>query len=167
MLTFGGDQQEVKATSEFSKKKLGGNEPAGVVTIDGAYPAHLTSQQRGIKLTNNRESALIQDEYTLKKNIDVTWGMTTDAKITLEGSRARLKKDGQELIVQILEPAGAKFRKEACPTKSGQKSNKGYSRLLMTVPQKSGSQRIAVELKPVKSGKNAPSSSKVKPLSSW
>lgn len=167
VLTFGGDQQEVKATSEFSKKKLGGNEPAGVVTIDGAYPAHLTSQQRGIKLTNNRESALIQDEYTLKKNIDVTWGMTTDAKITLEGSRARLKKDGQELIVQILEPAGAKFRKEACPTKSGQKSNKGYSRLLMTVPQKSGSQRIAVELKPVKSGKNAPSSSKVKPLSSW
>jgi hypothetical protein len=165
--TFGGKQQDLMATSKFTKTKLGVDEPAGVIDIDGAYPSTVSAMQRGVKLTSDRGAALVQDEYTLKTSTDVLWGMTTDAQITLEGSRARLKKDGKELVVQILEPAGAKFYKENCPTKSGQKSNKGYSRLLMKTSAKAGSHRIAVELMPVWSGKGATGPSSVKSLKSW
>ncbi len=166
VLTFGGEQQAHATTSKFVDKGMGVKDPFGVIEYFDAYPKTVSKMKRGVKLLDDRKSMLVQDEYTLSRGTDVTWGISTDASITLEGSQARLKQNGKEVIVKILEPSGAKFYKEAAPTESRAKSNKGVSRLEFKVDQKSGTHRIAVQFLPVWPSGPA-DTTRVKSLSSW
>ena len=167
ILTFGGTQQKQTAKSKFARHSIGTNEPFGIVEVTGAYPQITGSLLRGVKLLGGRTAMLVQDEFDLLKSTEIAWGMTTDAKVLLQGSTARLSQDGQEMVATIIEPSGAKFTVEAAPNHPKAQSNKGVSRLMIRVNGREGAHRFVVQLSPVwpKGGALSPVSSK--PLSRW
>ncbi|MBC8405331.1 MAG: heparinase II/III family protein [Planctomycetes bacterium] len=167
VLTFGGEQQQVKATSKFIRQTPGKADPFGIVEITDAYPSFTGNIQRGVRLIEDRKAVVVQDEYKLLKSTEVTWGITTDAEITLQGNKARLKQKGKNMVVTILSPKGATFTTEAAPTKSGAKSNKGVSRLLMKVKQETGAQTIVVQFSPVWPTGGEVKLANVVPLAKW
>lgn len=77
--------------------------------------------KRGMMLTNNRRSVIIQDEISLKEPGEVYWFAHTDASVTLsaDGKSAILYKNGKRLAAVIVSENDAKFTVEepvALPT---------------------------------------------------
>ncbi|KAK7064360.1 Thiolase, N-terminal domain-containing protein [Favolaschia claudopus] len=67
-----------------------------------------TSVKRGIRLLNGRKQVLLQDE--INASAPVMWRMHTNATVSLSGTSATLKLDGQTMEVSMLNPPdGAQF----------------------------------------------------------
>jgi len=146
-------------------------EPARVVIdFTSAYKKASSRATRGLKLVCDRRCVLVQDEFELTgtKGAEITWAMTTDAKITIKNKTlAELTIDGKKLTARILSPAGAEFAVESAEQKPPQKSNKGVSRLLARVKDAKGSVRIAVLLAPGWKGFKPPAAMQLTPLAKW
>ncbi|TFK64509.1 hypothetical protein BDN72DRAFT_263863 [Pluteus cervinus] len=67
-----------------------------------------TSVKRGVRLLNERRQVLLQDEINATGTVD--WRMHTNATVETSGTTATLTRDGQTMIVSILNPpTGAAF----------------------------------------------------------
>jgi hypothetical protein len=160
-----GADQDVKATSHVIARRLNVAEPYTVVDLSSAYPNSAESVLRGVMLVNQRTSLLVQDEIALKGKHDVAWGITTAAltNVNADGS-AVLRQDGREVVARILEPAGAQFSVESAQQDPPEKTNEGYSRLVIRLPEQEGMVRIAVLFSRAGDTAGVPV---LKPLADW
>jgi len=163
VVTLGGKNQLLKAKARIGRFKGGVDEPYGVIDLSPAYAKLADRAIRGVKLIGDRRAVLVQDEFDLKDTCDVAWGMTTPAKIETHGPKAVLTQQGRRLFAEVLAPEGASFSAESAEQEPPQATNKGISRLMIRLPNRSGACRVAVQLGPALPD----GASKVKPLRNW
>jgi hypothetical protein len=158
-----GKDQLVAGRATIAKFNAG-EHPGAVVDLGSAYAGAATGVQRGLALIDQRGALLVQDEFQLAQRAAITWGMTTDAAIALDGASATLTIGGKTMIATLLSPAGAVFTQEGAQPPAPQRQNQGVSRLLVALADQSGSVRIAVRFAP----KGAPAATTaIKPLAEW
>jgi hypothetical protein len=90
--------------------------------------------------------------------------MHTEASIAVNGATATLSRSGKTLTARILSPDGARFEMAKTAPGPGENPNAGVGRLMVRLPGKVTSARVAVLLSPGSSGTEtlAPT-----PLSEW
>jgi len=165
---LGGEDQDVLAKSIFTSTKMNETDPSAIINLTQAYARFAKSASRGVKMVAGRTAVLVQDEFAIEKPCDVVWGMTTDADIQIEdGSIARLKLDGKELVVRLLSPAKATFSVGSAEQKPPQRTNKGVKRLLARLADAQGDVRIAVLFAPVRADQEQADRVEIKSLAQW
>jgi len=163
---LGGKHQDPLAKSSFVKVETNGRRPLAVVDLTEAYDAFAKSVRRGVALVD-RKAVLVQDEFEMKGPCDITWGITTDAQISLRKEWiAELHLAGRTLVARVQSPYHAAFRIESAEQESPQKTNKGVKRLVIRVPKAEGKVRVAVLFSPVWPDGTI-SSTGMKPLAEW
>jgi len=162
-----GKSQDVRGKAKFLFMRSEKDSARTVVDLTSAYSPASSKSLRGVSLLPGRRAVLVQDEFQLVKPAEITWGMTTDAKIAIKGSAAMLSQDGKQLRVEILSPPGATFTSASAEQKPPERSNKGVRRLLATVKASKGPVRIVVVLTPVAGGRTPNALPAIKPLSTW
>jgi hypothetical protein len=146
--------QSVAAVAPIYSFSSASDESYAVADLSSAYPSEAKQVLSGVFL-EDRKNVLIQDDVNdLKANTKLTWQMVTGAgiSITNSGHTATLTQIGRTLRVQLLSPSNAQFNTEnATPSTSSQNQNKGYRRLVATVPaaSKTSDVRLAVLLSPI------------------
>ena len=146
-----GANQSAAGTSKIVKFQADEKQPYVVIDFTSAYKQAASKATRTLKLQDNRKSVLVQDDFTLTgaKGVEITWAMTTDAKIDIKSKTiAELTLDGKKLTAKILSPSGAEFAVESAEQKPPQRANKGVSRLLARVKGAKGQVRISILLAP-------------------
>jgi hypothetical protein len=139
-----------------------------IVDLSGAYPAQANAVTRGVASIAHRKALLVQDEFSLKTPVSITWGMTTDAVITINEPRdATLIQDGKRLHARILSPENGVFTTHSAEQAEPQRTNKGVSRLIATVPPGDESITISIVLSPEWPGEDAAPIPDVQPLEQW
>ncbi|MBL7219465.1 MAG: heparinase II/III family protein [Phycisphaerae bacterium] len=165
-----GANQSANGVAGILKFEASRPQPLVVIDLTSAYKKAASKTARGLKLVCDRKAVLVQDEFELtgEKGAEITWAMTTDAKIAIKSKTlAELTLDGKKLTARILSPSGAEFAVESAEQKSPQKSNKGVSRLLAQVKGAKGAVRIAVLLAPAWKGFTPPAAMQLTPLGKW
>ena len=165
--TINGKDQNVSGKATFTAVRMEKDTARAVLDLTGAYAPASTKSLRGVAMLPGRRAVLVQDEFQLAKAAEITWAMTTDAMIKLDGRQATLGLKGKQLRATILSPAGATFTAGSAEQKPPQRRNKGVRRLLATVKSGPGAVRIAVVLAPVSPGRAAEAIPALKPLSEW
>ncbi len=170
-----GENQKAKGKSRIVKFSEKENFKGAIVDFTSAYSPHVKRAMRGAALVTERAGsssqrtvAIIQDEFIPDKPVQITWGMTTEAKIDLDEDTAILKRDNKVICARILSPAGAKFTTESAEQKPPQRTCEGFRRLLIELPKTKKSVRIVVVLEPAwPFGRTPPPLPEVMPLAQW
>jgi hypothetical protein len=159
--------QDELGLAEFLKFQSKSSSSYVVIDLTSSYSPAAKSAKRGISLVGDRRAALVQDEFVLDSPTEITWAMTTDAEITLDGRRAMLKLKGKELTARILSPMGAQFTVESAEQQPPQKANRGVKRLLVRLPGQTGAVCVAVLLSPKWEKGEEVARTDIKPLVKW
>ncbi len=159
-----GEGQDTHAKSKMIVYRSTPAAARAVVDLTDAYKARSRRTLRGVALVAGRRVVVVQDEFDLPKPTEVTWAMTTDAKIEPTPGGATLSIKDKRLTVRILAPAGAAFTVESAEQKAPQRSNQGVRRLILRLPKRQGKLRIAVAFTTTAAALDAVS---VAPLSDW
>jgi len=163
-----GKNQDVTAVATFIKHNEAVAEPLSIIDYTPAYKDFASSAQRGLKVTDDRKSIIIQDEFVLTKASDIAWGMTTDATIEIvNAQKAILTLNNQKLTARILSPANAVFSAGSAEQLAPQKLNTGVKRLFAKTPSSTGSVTIIVLLSPQWGGVESNFTPVIKSLKEW
>jgi hypothetical protein len=168
VITLDANSQDPHATSTMTGFHSDKHRGLAVIAMKGLFPGRCETAKRGTLLDRASGRFVVQDEMQLKRACEVAWGMTTDAKIELNGDVAILHQDGHRLAARILSPDGLAFSTESAVQKKPQKSNRGVRRLMIRTKADKGPLRLVVEFVPLKgSQKKLPEAPPVRPLSKW
>ncbi len=167
VLTIDGKQQAVAGKARFTDFLSNPDSAHAILEITGAWPELATDMRRGVALLDERSAILLQDELEPSRDIEVAWGMTTDASIEIHGNRATLTQDEEVLVAIILEPPGAAFTVESAERKPPERRNAGVRRLVMRHPMAAGPNRIAILLLPGGDPSTIATPPVVEPLAEW
>jgi hypothetical protein len=163
-----GEGQDPNGRSEITVFESQPERAHTVVDFTSAYAGRANRAVRGLALTSGRRAVLVQDEFLLEKPCDVTWAMTTDAKIETDASGGAVLTLGKKrLEVSILSPEGARFEVESAEQEPPQKTNKGVRRLVINLGERKDDVCIAVHLAPVWPEAGAAEPPDVVPVSKW
>ncbi len=154
----------------------GTNSALAVVDMSVAYDASYLSRmvkgsgRRGLLLTENRSTVVIQDEFTLtadKKHVVYWFGHTpqgTEATISDDGKTAILTVDGKSMLCQIVVPDGATYDfkfsfgpadylpETGLSTVDGEYSRVGLGKLIAKGTNLSGTIKLAIVCRLLSSG---------------
>lgn len=125
-----------------------GEKPGITLDLSGAYIGRASRVSRTLQLVQDRKAMECEDRFEFDAELPVTWAMTTDATIELQGARALLTLEGQRLVAEILEPANATFSHESAEQSKPEKANTGVRRLLVALPASGKNVTIRVRLSP-------------------
>lgn len=165
---LGGQDQDVHAKSNIFKFESTNFYGFALIDLTSAYSTFAKKATRCVAILENRQVVLVQDEFEIEKLCDITWGMTTDAEISIDKpNTAELSLNGKHLIARILSPADSSFTVESAEQEPPQKTNKGVRRLIVRLPEAHGKVRVAVLLSPVWNNGSQISSIQLKPLADW
>jgi hypothetical protein len=163
-----GQGQDPSGTAEIVGARSSEDGIFAIVDLGKAYPAQTTSARRGVASIAGRKALLVQDEFALKMPAPITWGMTTDAEITVNEARnATLVQDGKRLHARILSPDNGTFSSESAEQAEPQNPNKGVRRLIATVPAGANEVTISILLSPEWPGEAELPLPLVRPLDQW
>lgn len=156
-LTFDGQNQRDFARSDIIAF---GNSPRltfAIADLSDAYDAPKKTVLRGVAMIDG-SYAVIHDEISEERPERALWTMHTRASITLDGGKALLEQDGEQLAATILTPTDARFEiRSANPCETAfntaceqQNPNEGVKRLVISLPpaDQGETRRIAVLLAP-------------------
>jgi hypothetical protein len=144
------------------------SQPFAIVDLTDAYKESAKKVTRGVAMVQNRRAVLVQDEFRIETPCELTWGMTTDAKISIrEKGVAVLAIKDKELIAKVLSPSGAEFAVESAEQKPPEKANEGVSRLVLRLPDSKGSIQVSILLSPAWKDGNITKTVELKPLEKW
>jgi hypothetical protein len=143
---IGGENQDPKAAAPMQVNGRGFR-----IDLKAAYPGKVTRFERSAWLAD-RVKAVVRDEIEAPQPIEVTWGITTAADVTVRGRRAELTRDRRDLIADIVSPEGAVFEVAPANPPEPQNQNRGYRRLMVKLPGKVSHTRIEVSFTPVQKG---------------
>ncbi len=142
-----GQDQDVFAKTKFQAVDTEADQPWAILDLTDAYDPKASKVLRGVKVLPGRR-VLIQDEFELSGQAELTWGLTTEAKIDLQGRDAVLTIGGRKLTARILAPAEAEWAVRSAEQKEPDAANKGFRRLHITRQVRRGRLRVAVVLVP-------------------
>jgi hypothetical protein len=163
-----GRNQDPQAASRFVKVQTETSQPFAIVDLTDAYKESAKKVTRGVAMVQNRRAVLVQDEFRIETPCELTWGMTTDAKISIrEKGVAVLAIKDKELIAKVLSPSGAEFAVESAEQKPPEKANEGVSRLVLRLPDSKGSIQVSILLSPAWKDGNITKTVELKPLEKW
>jgi hypothetical protein len=163
-----GQDQDPMAKASITKFESGKSSAFVLIDLTSAYEKFARKVTRGVVMLEGRKAVLIQDEFEIEKPCEVTWAMTTDAKIAIEKEgTARLTLNGKELVARVLSPERAEFTTESAERKPPEKVNKGVRRLIVRLPDAKDNVRVAVLLSPVWKDAGDVNSAPLKPLAEW
>ena len=138
-----------------------------MVDLTEAYRPIAKRVLRGVALLQGRRAVLVQDEFQLARPCELTWAVTTDAKIAIDGARATLSLGGEVLTAEVISPAGVAFSVVSAERRAPERPNKGVRRLVVRMKRSRGAVRVAVLLSPHwADGRKAPPPPLV-PLDRW
>ncbi len=144
-----GQGQDPAGKAEITRAESTDDGAFAIVDLTHAYEEHASTVTRGVASIAKRKALLVQDEFTLKAPAPITWGMTTDAEITINSEHsATLVQNGKRLHVTILSPKDGSFRKESAEQAEPQHPNKGVERLLANVPAGETEVTVSILLRP-------------------
>ena len=165
---LGGRMQDPLGAAKVVRFESGDLGGFFIVDISSAYAPFGRKVVRGVRMMPGRRSVLVQDEFKLLEPLEVAWGMTTDAKIEVDGSRAVLSKALEKLELRVLEPAGATISVESAEQEKPQAANHGFRRLMVKHTPDSLETRVAVLMRPLPAGAEAlEEAPKVEALENW
>lgn len=148
--------QDLQAYAKIIKSDL--NKPKGgyaIMDLSEAYARDVTKAKRGFYFGDDRNTYLIQDEFTLKKSSEVYWFMqcSTDDIEIVSDTKAVLKDSGKSCTVEIYSNKPYKFEVmdpkplPSSPIVDGQGENSG-KKIAIHFEDISGDVEIAVKLSP-------------------
>jgi|GEM_PF-203644 len=149
-------------------------EAVAIADLTPAYSGLVTTAQRGFAILDGRRQALVQDEVTAEKPIELWWFMHTTASVDIrgDGATAVLRQGDKRLLARILSPSGARFSVmpamplPTSPNPQGQNPNNGIQKLAIHLENVTDV-RIAVQFVPLEGNEIAPFSPRVVPLEAW
>ena len=105
--------QNPNAVARLTEMRSNAERAYAVVDMTSTNNA-LTRAKRGVMLTDNRTTVVIQDELVLKAPGEIVWTVYTPATVTLSGGAkiAKLEKDGKALLCKLGGLGQAKFSAE-------------------------------------------------------
>ncbi|MCX5655526.1 MAG: heparinase II/III family protein, partial [Planctomycetota bacterium] len=162
-LLINGENQAPKAKAPIVAFAAAGRDGSAVANLTQAYP-QAKSVLRGIAMQGGRR-ILIQDEVEAAAPVEVLWGMVTQAKVTLDKCNVALEQGGKRLYGRILAPEGAVFETVSCSAPPPEHQQPDARKLVVRLPGKVTSLRLAVAFSPDPPGAAAPAA--VKPLAAW
>lgn len=91
-------------TQNVIKRKYGENTSYAVMDITESYADNAEKALRGIMLTDNRTSAVIRDEISLKRESSLYWFMHIDNDVNVEinGNAAVMTKNGKKVRFEFI-----------------------------------------------------------------
>lgn len=133
--------QHRKGETRIDRFECGQNSAFAVSDMTSAYQDHATSVKRGMKLTNNRNAIIVQDEIKLKEPSDVWWFMHTRQTIEIadDGKSAVIKGEHRDMKVTLMNDVDGVFTvmsaapMETSPQVDGQNKNLLYNKLALHV----------------------------------
>ena len=149
---LGNKGQYPLARARFIQKDLNTATPSATVDLTEAYKDFASKSTRKISMVDSRKAFLIEDNFTLTKTTEVTWGMMTANTLEIgRGGKANIRNSlitSRWLEAEIISPVGAKFTEESALQKAPEKTNIGNTRLMIRLPNQSGNVKIVVKLTP-------------------
>lgn len=151
-----GPDQNIKAIAKITRFDSAPNRAEAVVDLSQAYQDHAHEVTRTFAMID-RERVTVTDEVRAKQPADLWWFMHTEAEVKLgrPASTATLRKNGKQLAVRILEPAGAVFTVmdaqplPTSPNPQPQEKNKGRRKLAIHLPDTT-SLKLTVSFEPLR-----------------
>ena len=144
------EDQVVGSTSKIIETDLNGESPYAILDMTEAYKDKANSVIRKMEL-KNRNDFVIEDNFLLKKEEDVTWQMHTEADIEIiNDNMAILTKDGRSVTVLLSSDCNAKFEiKDAVPDENSplvasQTANTGIKKLVAKATCRSGNIKVEI-----------------------
>lgn len=128
----------------------------------------VTEARRGVALLDDGNAVLVQDEVTPSDSDHVWWFLHTPAALTVDGRTATLRRAGETVHAELLEPSDASFDGwnavplSDAPDPPEQAENAGVVKLVIS-RDIDGPFRLAVRFTTDSAGTLPP----VEPLSSW
>ena len=142
------DNQNQHAQGRSRIVRFSSTPAKAIIDMTSAYKDAATKVTRDITITDDRKAVIIKDSFNLTKPHTITWGMTTAAKIEINGRTAKLRIGNQTLTANLNGPAEAFFTTESAQQQKPQKLNKGISRLLVNLPNCKGQTVVTIQLAP-------------------
>ena len=153
--TINGQNQRVEGSARIIAYFSSPEHASAVADLSDAYKGQAKSVHRGLSMLN-RKQLLVQDEIVaLRDHDELRWAMLTSADIALNGNQAVLKKGGETLLVELIQPERAVFTTASTrPTyHPNEKPNTGTRLLTISLPLSAGdTTRVAVILAPQQAG---------------
>ena len=137
------------ATSKFIKTDLNKEKSTATVDLTEAYKDFATLATRSVTMDKKANTIMIEDMFDLNDEHTITWGATTDAKITVKGNSAILEQNGKKLSATIIYPSKAQFYTESAEQLPPEKKNEKVNRLMIDIKGQKGENRIIIILKPL------------------
>ncbi|HVU44748.1 MAG TPA: heparinase II/III family protein [Terracidiphilus sp.] len=163
-LTIDGENQDLDAKSPLTAAGTAGSTLYAIANLDQAYKNKLSAWSRGVEILDNKR-VLVQDEITPANAVNVVWNFHTLAAVEIaqDGRSATLTRNGAELHVQIVAPAGARFSTVSTQPVPPQEPNPGLTNLVIPIHQQASPAMIAV-LFTASGDKKTPH---IRPLAEW
>jgi len=162
-LLINNENQSPKAKAPIVAFAATGRDGSAVADLGQAYPM-AKSVLRGVAMQGGRR-ILIQDEVEAAAPVEVLWGMVTRATVTCDKRNVVLEQGGKRLYGQVLAPDGAVFETVSCSAPPPEHQQPDAKKLVVRLPGKVTSLRLAVAFSPDPPSAAAPAA--VKPLSAW
>ena len=144
------EDQVVGSTSKIIETNLNGESPYAILDMTEAYEDKANSVIRKMEF-QNRNDFIIEDNFLLKKEEDVTWQMHTEADIEIiNDNMAILTKDGRSVTVLLSSDCNAKFEvKDATPDENSplvasQTANTGIKKLVAKATCRTGNIKVKI-----------------------
>ncbi len=108
--------QDANAVSEAIAFESGTNSAYGIIDMAPAYKSVKDGMKRGLYMTNNRSTVVIQDEGNFSASMDIWWFAHTQGQITIlpGGKSAVIYRNGVYLYAEIVtdpnSPMSASFK---------------------------------------------------------
>lgn len=163
--------QDPRADTKITAFQSSPKSAFAIMNLTPAYAAQATSVKRGIALSENRQSVVIEDEINNQQPEDIYWFAHTKANVQLSknGKSAILMQGGKKYKVTVVSPANAVFTVmpaqplPASPNPKENNPNEGVQKLCIHLP-KATQARIVVVFHPEK---NSAKTAFSKPLENW
>jgi hypothetical protein len=162
-LLINNENQPSKAKAPIVAFAATGRDASAVADLAQAYPM-AKSVLRGIAMQDGRR-ILIQDEIEAAPPVEVLWGMVTQGTVACNRRNVVLEQGGKRLYGRILAPEAAVFETVSCSAPPPEHQQPNAKKLVVRLPDKVTSLRLAVVFSPDPPGAAAPAA--VKPLASW
>jgi hypothetical protein len=146
-LTIDGRNQDTAAKAEIIAFDSKPARAFAVADLSAAYAGSARRVLRGVALLD-RKHVLVQDEIETSRPAEIGWAMHTRAEAEVAGGTATLTVADVHVGAKILSPTGATFEVVSAEQPPPQNPNNGVRKLLIHLPTKAGSTRIAVLLSP-------------------
>jgi hypothetical protein len=166
-LVLNGENQDPRAAAPIVAFASKPERAYAVEDLSEAYAKGARRVRRGLALLDRRH-VLVQDEIDGLMPGEVVWAMLTPAKVEIQGAKATLALEKERLAMQIVEPAGAVFATLPANPPKPQAQQPDVTKLVVNLPRRVTSTRIAVRLTPYHEGEQPPVwKGKIEPLEKW